>query len=186
MILIAGDSWGAGEWCSKPLNVTHNGLSRYICESGHTTVNLSRPSGSNLESSTRIVDFLLCNHDLILSREKLTSILIFQTEWDRDYLLNQKERVERFDYPYIKDRYISMFYNRLSDISIRYNTPVYIIGACSDAIWLDKFESEYPGVSVICQSLVNLLLNNDHRTSTPVYSFFTKSSESLLEELKRN
>jgi hypothetical protein len=165
----------------------HNGLAQYIHECGKTTINLSKPGGSNLDSFDRISSFLLSNNNLILKKEKVTAILCFQTEWDREYNPNKIiDGYKNIEYPYIKNFYISRFYYRLSDISTRFNVPIYVIGACSDALWLDNFEIEYPGVSIICQSLVNLILNNDHRTSTPVYSFMTARSELLVKNVKEN
>jgi hypothetical protein len=195
MLLIAGDSWGLGEWSfpdrSKSMIrcVTHSGLAQYIHESGQTIINLSKPGGSNFESTDSVSNFLFANQNLLLTKEKISAILVFQTEWTRDCtnseLLNQPNL--NFDYPLIAQQNISKFYYNLSDISKLYNVPVYVIGGCSDAICLDKFSIEYPGVDIICQSLVNLLVTNDHRIADPVYSFFLgEMCESFIVNIKKN
>ena len=51
-ILIAGDSFGCGEW--KDGQLTHQGLSRHLMEQGHLVQNLSIPGGHHMQ----IVDSL--------------------------------------------------------------------------------------------------------------------------------
>jgi lysophospholipase L1-like esterase len=43
----------------------------------------------------------------------------------------------------------------------------------------------YPGVFVACQSMVNLLVNNESRVTDPVYSWYTKDSIDMIEEMRK-
>ena len=196
MILIGGDSWGVGP-CERNRNILHNGIAQMLKEQGQLTINLSQGGISNFDIADRIRGFVDAN--AVLIKEKLKCILIFQTEWNRDYSdiklfaetnvyhqWNKNHSNLNFDYPLIAQQAISKFYYNLSSISKLCNAPVYIIGGCSDAIYLDKFSIEYPGVEVVCQSLVNLLVNNDHKIADPVYSFFSKAYKNLIVKIKKN
>lgn len=180
MIIIAGDSWGCGELDSR--NLTHGGLSEYILTHGHDCINLSYGGGTNYNTLGQLWNFVRNNPSLAKQIEK---IFVFQTEWDRDYrtpdlpdhLLNNLQH----GYPTCAEYTISGFYHGLSRLGI----PVKLIGGCSDVMWSDDFEFEYPGVAVVCQSLTNLLIAENHRVDNPVYSFWAKKSENLLQEIKK-
>ena len=45
-IIIAGDSWGVGEWTDGQR--THRGLEQYLSDAGHIVINLSRGGMSNM------------------------------------------------------------------------------------------------------------------------------------------
>ncbi len=63
-ILIAGDSWGCGEWSKddNPYRITHRGLAQYLIAYGCNAINISIPGGSNketariLQTTTKIYD----------------------------------------------------------------------------------------------------------------------------------
>jgi hypothetical protein len=67
-------------------------------------------------------------------------------------------------------------------ISADFNVPVYVIGGLTDTLWMDQFSKEYPGVSIVCQSLTNLLLNSNPRIDLPVSSMFQGDT---LEQVKK-
>jgi hypothetical protein len=178
LILIAGDSWGCGEWQwnDTSYDIVHPGITKYLLESGQNVINLSRPGGSNTQSADRVANFLKVN-----THYQISKIIVFQTEWTRDIFAEDAIMVSedlKHGYHGLKNRMISRFYNRLSTASVKNNVPIYIIGGCSDTImWFDNFAIEYPGVEIICQSLTNLLIHNDHRSTDPVYSTFTNEKE---------
>ena len=60
-----------------------------------------------------------------------------------------------------------------------------VVGALGDAIWLDKMSEHYPGVSVPCQSMVNLIVTGNHRVDQPVFSWYTKNDLPFVDELKK-
>lgn len=185
-IVIAGDSWGCGEWERSPGNyeISHPGLTQYLIDSNYQVINLSRSGGPNRYSSDRISDFLQVNTYL-----QISCVIVFQTEWIREILIEHLEILANdFKYGYLelKNRLISRFYYHLSRASIKNNIPIYIVGGCSDTIWLDKFETEYPGLHIACQSLTNLLLENNHRNSDPVYGIFTGNTKLEIEYIKKN
>jgi hypothetical protein len=180
IIIIAGDSWGCGEWKSN--NISHSGITKHLIESGQFVINLSQPGGSNTQSADRVTNFLKVN-----SHYQVSKIIVFQTEWTRDIFAEDVILVSedsKHGYHYLKNRMISRFYYKLSTASLENNIPIYVVGGCSDTIWFDKFAIEYPGVEIICQSLTNLLLNNNHRNLDPVHSVFT--NEQVITYIKKH
>ena len=182
MILIAGDSWACGEWTNGV--VSHGGVAQYLKEQGHQVLNLGKSGGSNLESVARIADFLAVDNGF---RLLVKFAIVFQTEWLRDALdlWNINEfRDLNYNYVELRTRVMSRFYVRLSETAMQTGVPIYVVGGCSDTIWLDRFESEYPGVHIACQSWVNLMISGDHRTDRPVFNQFGPHTESLVNYAK--
>lgn len=187
MILIVGDSWACGEWSGQGDHrscVSHGGLGQYLREQGHAVINLAKGGGSNLESASRIDDFLAQENGFV---DQVSAVIVFQTEWIRDAVnlwnLSEFQQVN-YDYQQLKDRLISRFYYRLSNTATHCQRPVYVIGGCSDTIWLECFEQEYPGVQIACQSWTNLMINKNHRVDPPVFARFGAETLSLIEHAK--
>ena len=163
MIIIVGDSWGCGCWTEEQ-TVYHRGLEQLLHDDGHKVINLSQ-GGCDLKTITRRLDdhlMLLKDRPPLWFTEPVTKILVLQTEWHRHLSTAKEKDAEQIE--------IASFYGTLSHISKKYNLPIYVIGGISDTVWLDEFENYYPGVTVVCQSFTNLLVNDDHRTDEPVYS----------------
>ncbi len=177
--IIAGDSWGCGEWdavdgCHQ---VVHTGLSYYLEESGARVTNLSAGGLSNLDIVGRISAWLERFPDQVPDK-----ILVFQTEYTRDY----KHRNSTLDdlnvnsFSDIANRWISRFYQRLSEISLEHKCPVAMIGGASDTMWFDSMSQHYPGCTIACQSVSNLLINHEHRTNRPVFSWYSTHDQDLI------
>jgi hypothetical protein len=177
MILVAGDSWACGEW--NAMNIQHGGLSQYLVENNRPALNVGIGGGSNFRTVIFLTNFFKSNIHLV---NQVSKIIVFQTEWDRD-----KDYVDIGNDGYIlnKNKWISQFYYNLSSLSQKLDIPIWIVGGCSDAIWLDRFSEEYPGVQVVCQSFTNLLLTNNHRTDVPVYSILTDKNNELVSMIKK-
>jgi hypothetical protein len=187
MILITGDSWGCGEWNGqgdRRSNIDHAGLSHYLRQQGHQVVNLSKGGGSNLESASRIEDFLADENGFV---NQVNCVLVFQTEWYRDAVnlwnLNEFQQVG-YDYEQLKSQLISRFYHKLSATAVHHAIKIYVIGGCSDTIWLDQLEKYYPGISVACQSWVNLLINGQSMIDQPVFGRFGSETQNLIQYAK--
>lgn len=186
-IIIAGDSWGCGEWSTTHhYDISHAGLTKYLLNSGYYVVNLSIPAGSNKYTSSCIRNFLQVNQH---QRLQISCVVVFQTEWLRDVLIEDPVNLTKdltYGYVGLKNRLISRFYYDLSRASIKNNIPIHIVGGCSDAIQIDQFEKEYPGLQIICQSLTNLILENNHNISDPVHALFVNNTESCVEYIKKH
>ena len=184
-IIIAGDSWACGEWSNNNNNygISHFGLTKHLIDD-YQVINLSQPGGANRGNVDRIANFLELNPHL-----PVTDAIVFQTEWIRDIFIEEPDILAddlKNGYCELKNRLLSRFYQKLSKASLTYNVSIHIVGGCSDAIWLDRFAEEYPGLQISCQSLTNLLINNDHRTLTPVHALFTKRKENEVDYIKRH
>ena len=189
MIIIAGDSWGCGEVGvpddTGPFvqfgSVTHTGLEQYLQDDGYTVINLSVGDASNTDVWNQLNNSL----NTLKSVGKVSdvdSIFVFQTEWHRCY----RRRLPLnsvIDIDYIR-RIISGYYYRLSGLALKYNVRIGLIGGCSDVLWLDEFEKEYPGVFIACQSIINLCLNNNHRIENPLLDLLPDLD--IVDNMKAN
>jgi len=171
MYIVAGDSWACGEWNYDPYyDVTHRGFSQYLNNRVNTPViNLGQPGGTNLFTCLQIKKFL----NQLIDTSSIQYIFVFQTEWIRDYTgtdtVDVINLVPKLGYTDFKQSSISSFYCDLSEIAQTYDIKIKIIGGASDTIWLDRFEDEYPGCEILCQSFVSLCVNQTHRIHQPCF-----------------
>jgi hypothetical protein len=187
MIVVAGDSWGCGEWSPTSFTVTHGGLAEYLTRT-HKVVNLSRPGGSNWQSYERLKNFFTsgCAEH---SAEKTTHIFVFQTEWWRDFKLLTpfpRNNHSLYDFSELASKdFIQIIYNwyyRLSELAQENQVKIGIIGGMSDTEYFNNFSNEIPGVFVACQSMVNLCINDNHLVTTPCYGIVFYD---IVEQLKK-
>lgn len=190
MILICGDSWGLGEL--ETPKILHPGLAGYLREQGHLVVNVSRAAGSNWLSLYRMREFLT-NGSISCMKQPLELILAIQTEWPRDYEIRQEIATPEgwINQVWCRDDYhaelhaqaMSRWYYALSDLAQEHRVRIGVIGGLSDTIWIDRFEQEYPGVFLACQSWVNLCLTGNHRTNDPVH--WVGPTKLMIETFRR-
>lgn len=177
MILISGDSWSAGVWHKDNDIPEDKGISFYLRNHEHKVLNLTKPGGSNLESIDRIRDYFRCNQSEI---SNVKFILFWKTEFFREIwyyrtksiITSELHKELSYGYRQMRDQWVYRPYYRLAELSQQWNVPIYVIGGCSDTVWYDDFEIDFPGVKIICQSMTNLLLNNNHRIDQPVFCGF--------------
>jgi hypothetical protein len=181
-ILIAGDSWGLGELNVQCTEVLHGGLANYFANDGHEVINISKGGCSNLDIvhrlSTWIERFGCDNIDLII---------VLQTEYTRDYKHVDTESND-WNIQSLSDlssQWIERFYMRLSELSVLYSVPIKIIGGCSDTLWFDNMSNDYPGCQIACQSISELLINDNHCIDTPVFSWYNNNTKVLLDRMKK-
>lgn len=177
--LVAGDSWGCGEWdtIDGHHQVVHAGLVYYLEDQGSKVTNLSSGGLSNLDTVGRISAWLERFPDQVPAK-----ILVYQTEYTRDYKhlvsMLPEQPIDKF--ADIASRWISRFYLRLSEISLDYDCPVYIIGGVSDTMWFDHMSQHYPGCSIACQSTVDLVIHGVDKINKPVFSWYTKNDQPFV------
>ena len=189
MIIIAGDSWGCGEPnvsdntgpIVKYGTVTHTGLEQYLQDDGYNVVNLSVGNASNTDIWNQLNNSLN-TLNCVGKVSDVHSIFVFQTEWHRCYRQTLPlDSVIDIDYIH---RIMSANYYRLSDLALKFNVRIGLIGGCSDILWLDAFEKEYPGVFIACQSMINLCLNDNHRTENPLFDLLPDLL--IVDKMKSN
>ncbi len=182
-ILIAGDSWGVGEWLDAEGDtiwqhrVSHAGLQRLLLDKKQKVINLSRPGGNNADIwNTCLSAFYNANY-----QESIRCVIVFQTEWQRDVCDHWHiyEVIDR-SFEQLKSRWTSRLYIKLSEIACLYDLPIYIIGGSSDTIWMSKLQDHYPGLEIVCQSMTNLLINDNPRIDDPI---MISTQASLLETI---
>lgn len=189
MIIIAGDSWGCGEWSESDRTgpnvqfgiVTHTGLEQYLQDDGHNVINVSYPGSSNVDVCNQLNTSL----NVLSGVGKVSDvkhIFVFQTEWHRAYRYTLPvNSVIDIDYIHMV---MSDYYYRLSDLALKFNVRIGLIGGCTDVLWLDAFEKEYPEVFIACQSMINLCLNDNHRINNPLFDL--ENDLPLVDKMKSN
>lgn len=183
-IIVAGDSWSMGEWSTRCDGLHHGGISQYLSDHGFNVINLGIAGGSNRETMLAVTNFFRNNLHI---KKSDTLIIIFQTEWTRDfpYMIAEDEEF-LCDPTTLKDRLISRFYYDLSAVSKEFDIGIKILGGASDALSIDDFVDTYPGVEIICQSVTNLLITGNSQIDDPVFSTFTAPSESAIQEIRKH
>ena len=172
-ILIAGDSWGAGiplVHSDASLDLVYGGITDLLTTQGFQVINLSKPGGSNLQACDRMNDYLRFNSPKQISQIK--TIIFWKTEFFREiwhYRPNDLEKELSHSYSTLRDHWVYRPYHRLAEISQQWNIPIYIIGGCSDTVWYDDFEKDFPGVKIACQSATNYILTGNHNIDHPVF-----------------
>ena len=177
-ILMVGDSWPAGEFKINPdqthSTMTHRGVQEYFLEDNISVINICNPGGSNLQSVKRLSDFLLTNN-----LDNDTVVLFWITEFFREIWvynnaipdLNLDNELKK-NYVVLRDHWIYRPYYMLQEIAKNYNLKFYILGGCSDTIGYNDFELDFPNLQILCQSITNLIINNDPFIKNPVFCQF--------------
>lgn len=65
-VIIAGDSWGCGEWTEAGNEIGHYGLEQYFKDGGHDVVNTARSNSSNKDSINRLSQVNVQESDIVL------------------------------------------------------------------------------------------------------------------------
>jgi len=180
MILIAGDSWGCGEWGTRATaSDRHNGLSTFFSQDNKEVLNLSVAGACNFEIANIVSNFLDNNNRVIQDIER---ILVFQSNWNRDWRRQHDFDIDtdlKHPYPQVVGRFIERFYFMLNQSALKHNIQIEIIGGCSDTIWFDDIKKDYPGLKIACQSMINLLLFGSDRVAVPVHSLWLNNKITL-------
>jgi len=189
MIIIAGDSWGCGEVRVsnntisdlKFGTIAHTGLEQYLKDDGYNVVNLSVGNASNTDIWNQLNNSL-STLNCVNKLSDVQNIFVFQTEWHRCYRRTLPlDGVIDSDYIV---RLMSAYYYRLSALALKFNVRIGLIGGCSDVLWLDQFEKEYPGVFIACQSMINLCLHDNDRTENPLFDLIPDLP--IIDKMKSN
>jgi len=193
MILICGGSWAVGEWpvndntgisfkdTPKDLSqyyrdksLCHGGLSQYLKEDGHEVVNVGFAGANNLASVIALRSALNILTKFNKVNTQSITVIFFQTEWFQE-LSEYKHPV--IGGPNLREsisedliyKSIDYWQNQLVQLANDYNIKIHLVGGASDTMWADNFEQRYPGLSILCQSLINLCVNNTSRVENPVF-----------------
>lgn len=178
MILVGGGSWAYGEWGDDP--APHRGLSQYLSEAGWTVENLGYLHGQNIRTLGTLQQWLDQHRQVRLER-----IFVFQTDYTCDFLEPvtwQHIPIDSVDS--LQDFSLDRFYNTLAGFAQQADCPVHVIGGMGDAQDPALVARTYPGVTVACQSMVNLLINGQACVDQPVHGWFTTFNLKLFKHLK--
>ena len=185
IFVISGCSWSVGEWSEDCRQLQHGGLAHHMNDHGHTVINVGTSGSSNRESLLRVRNLFFNNPHLRDYKNK--EVIVFQTEWTRDFPYMDLEDQHYYNQPItVMHRLISRFYYDLSALSKEFDLKIKIIGGAGDALTIDEFDTIYPGVQIVCQSLVNLLIQGSADIKDPVFSLFsyTNGTDKFLKLFK--
>jgi len=180
-IVIAGDSWGCGEWAeqhdsSDDQYLLHKGVAQYLSDDGHFVINVAKGGISNFQAVDRL-DRLL---DQICDTSKIDFILFFQSEWSRDIDFSQLDK----SYTELKSTLMSSVYYTLSQLAQKYQVKIHLIGGMADTVKLEDWNTEYPGTEILCQSMFNFVKHNDKDINAPVHDCFLLLDPAKIQQLK--
>jgi hypothetical protein len=137
-ILIAGDSWGCGEWSgtNNPYHVTHLGLEHFLIEYGCSVINLSEAGSTNYTQAEKI--------KLELSHTKPDVIIWFQTDPMRDLgsLDSNTFPKSLAEMKVVQQQRLDTVYEKLNNLRM----PIYCIGGVTklDETLLVKYNNLKP------------------------------------------
>lgn len=164
-IVIIGDSWSCGEWIldtNNTIKLNHPGLTEYL---SLKTLNLSKGGASNWDNLFAMVNYM----DDMKNTGLNYSIVVFQTDPIRGscaekFDVNIDSAIKKADN--LEQLYLNLievFYIKLSELSKKYNVPVYIVGGLPD---VNKFKFNFYNneSNIICESWLGLLYKQ-HKTS---------------------
>lgn len=183
MILIAGDSWGGGEWdtINKKYKPYHGGLSQYINESGKKVINLSWGGSSNLFNTEILSNWFLNNKHIPIDK-----ILIFQTDYSREYINptfnDDFNKIKKYDS--LSTISIERYYNELKKIQDETNVKIFVIGGLCDTFEENLSKEKY-GINIACQSMINLIVKNKPSVEYPLFSIYhDREHLKILDKIK--
>lgn len=178
IIIQIGDSWAAGawgedaDWDENGSLQADKGVCQYLTDQGFSVRNLASPGGSNAQSIHRLQNWLECNpHDT----GSVKCIFFWYTEFPRDTWFHdfrtgfEYQKEINLGYSECKSRWTHRPFFKLAKIYQRWHIPIYVLGGCSDCVWYEDFQTDFPGIKIICQSVTNLLLHGDHQIQEPIF-----------------
>jgi lysophospholipase L1-like esterase len=148
-ILIFGDSWGKGEWCSETNKLIHKGIEQYFDDDGFIVKNYSLPGGS-FNNILGIIDdnkIFLENYDIVF---------FIQTDPFRNFIPYQENDFTKFkSYSSLlleQNNIIDSTYKKLNG----YNKKIYCIGGCTklNLNLIKKYENLEPLIESIIEFLI--------------------------------
>ena len=184
--IVTGDSWSMGEFVASKTPVAnplqHRGLVQLLEESGHTAYHVGRPGFSNWDS-TKMVAAFLDRHDV-----KIDAIIACQIGFEKDlgYQYSDKDWSQVRSVGEVAGWYLWDYYQKLNDFYDQLGIPTFLIGSKCDTMWFDDLSDHLPGLTVVCQSLFNWVVNDNDRIEKPVYSWFDRTTIDLVQQLHKN
>jgi hypothetical protein len=178
VILVGGGSWANGEWGGE--DPPHRGLAQYMTEKGLAVENLGYHHGQNTRTIGTFRSWFDTHQDI-----QVEKIFVFQTDYTCDFLEPWSwQHIKIHSVDTLQNFSLQRFYTELSGIARQNSCTVHVIGGMSDAQDPDEVAQLYPGVVVACQSMVNLLINNQARIKQPVFGWYTTFNLKLFKYLK--
>jgi len=181
-ILLAGDSWAAGQWIfdkkSDPSNfVNHAGIAQYITDDGYNVINLSQPGSGNEGILNVLENFLKTNIHINIDK-----IFLLQTDYIRDPMPSNIPNPSSITD--VEVNIMMNYYKKISNVASLYDVKIYLIGGCTDLL-PQSYITQFPNIVYVCQSWTNLIINNNTDIEPPIVSWYTKEYEDIINKFKK-
>ena len=174
-IIIAGCSWGAGEW-STDNQIVHYGLAKYLMDIGYNVVNLSQPGLGPFEVIRPIETFLYVNSGFL----DIEHIFVLQSDIGRDlntngyYMRDTSQslaelwelfRNEEHQFGLEHDLKYTYrdFYSKLNRTAEQRETKISLIGGLTDLFM--EFAPQFTSLNFILPSWIQLM----HPETVPIH-----------------
>jgi hypothetical protein len=144
-ILIAGDSWGCGEWefNSSKDTILHKGLEQYLSDAGHIVHNISIDGASNSDILSSLV-----------GKKDFDYVFVFVTDTHRDVSNNEfwKKQFSYQDYLNRHRLLISDFVNKLDKLD---KDNIYLLGGLTKVTTTDVVNTK---INIAIDSVLELII----------------------------
>lgn len=157
-ILIAGDSWGCGEWdfrlitkTATEISISHKGTEQYFLDNGYNVVNLSSGNSSCSDSLEQLSIFFNS------SESEDIVVVWFQTDPLRNLrpYTNFRNQIKTYnDMLVLNDQILDSTYNLLN----QFNKKIVCIGGCSKLNL--ELINKYPNLIPLIPSVPEFLIEN--------------------------
>lgn len=174
MILIAGDSWGCGEW-SIDSGITHGGLAQHLIDNNLPVVNISLPSGNN-DKITSYVKFFLKNNQHL----KISKVVLFHT----DILRTPNPPDLSRGWLDFKTATTFGYFRNIQDLAQTFEIQFLVVGGLGDILFSQEDTKRYPNIVLACQSFTNLIFNDFAGIDNPIVSGFGYDSMHSINKIK--
>lgn len=182
MYVIAGDSWACGQWevvSWGNTRLTDLGLTQHMIDSGRPVINIAEPGASNHAIYLRLRDHLRQNPHL-----QSHKVILFQTDMSRDPLFYRHNWECGFHQA--RDSTHTAFYQNLQSLVDEHAVKILLIGGVGETWSTEQINSQYPGLTVACQSLTNLIIDDDPFVEQPVLSIWDVGTDLSVSIMKSN
>lgn len=168
-LLIAGDSWGVGEFHLNPDNTLFKngpGVGEMLSENNNV-VNISKGGNSNWQILLSVHSYL--NHYSNL----VDKVIIFQTDAGRSksadlFNIDYADIIKNAsDINLVYSSLTEIFYIKLNEIFNKYKIPIYLLGGITDVD--DELIKLYPNINVLCNSWISLLYPTHKHSTIPIH-----------------
>jgi len=190
-IIIAGDSWGLGEWSGLELgsggSINHTGMAQYFTDFQYTVVNLSKGGSSNLESIERLKHYNISDNDIVLfiMTDPLRDLGAFKLSKQNNDKENLKKITEKITKALVDAQGVypllcKLMHNLFDELN-QIGHPINLIGGLCNIN--TDISSQYNNLTTLIPSWINILVGQMPEYEHTINKNFVITTGSLLQHI---